>query len=229
MARKSSDMILLLGSRGRSRGRSSSFGHKLRGIAAKAFGSGAQSGRGASWVSGGRRAGGVSLLAMMPGWLAVALALACFVGGYFVGGHFASAKELTPQGAGLNANGGDRGNTGDGLAGRAPSMIGEVDAKVLSSTAFVLSGYAHLEPAAAKAAAKALTDRLQGYGLANARPHEFRTDAGPVWAAVVYYDGPTQEKLTKAQIEALPAEAGDDVMRSFKRTDPSWPLPQQIQ
>lgn len=224
MARKSSDMILLLGSRGRASKRNSGFGGKLR---AKfqgllGFGGRSASGRGQSWVSGGRRSGAASLLEMVPGWLAVMLALACFVGGYFVGGHFAVSRGGDPQGSGLNANG------GDDLSGRTPGMIGEVDAKVLSNTAFALSMYNYKEPAAAKQAAKSLSDRLRSLGLAMARPYEYPAADGPVWIVVVYYDGPDQRARTLAQILALPDDAADEAMRYCKTSEQVWPIPLTI-
>ncbi|MCC7064059.1 MAG: hypothetical protein IT456_14715 [Planctomycetes bacterium] len=77
MARKVSDMVLLLGSRGRARARSrSGFSQALHRVSQLVFGRSAKRERPSQGT-----------------WILPVIALLCFAGGYLVGGHFAGPKE----------------------------------------------------------------------------------------------------------------------------------------
>ena len=209
MVRKASDMVLLLGSRGRYRGRSGSgFLHTVRGLLSGLLGGGGRRGE--------TRA---SRASAVPGWLAFAGALLCFAGGFFVGGQVAAGKSLDPDrgAAGLQAGGGAR-----------PGVIGEVDTKVLASRAFIVSAYPGLESAEAKGKARALSDFLRGQKLLKARPYEYATQKGPVWVVAVYFDGDAEQAATRERLLQLPPEVPDEMFLQLRKTEADWPKAMDI-
>lgn len=211
MARKSADMILLLGSRGQYRGRKSGFFQSrflksLGGTVGALFGraesrSSLRSPRGGS--SAPRRAGGLLLLAV---------ALVGFVGGFFVRGHFAAA-----------ATGADSGAAGLHAAPQSPGLVGETDAGPLAPQAFIVSVYPNLPAAEARQRASALADWLREQDLKRARPYEWPTANGPLWVVAVYFDGDTDQAATAERLHALPAEVPDATFVQLRKSEAGWP------
>jgi len=205
VVRKVSDMVLLLGSRGRSRSRGksglfSSLGRVVKGLLG---GSSSEAllrrpGRGAS----------------MGGWLALGAALACFAGGFLTGSHFGGKQK---EGEALKIDSGPR----------TPGVI-DIDSKPIYNWAFVVSCYPTLPAAEAKAKVKELCDYLRAKGLKNAKPYEFPAKQGPLWVAAVYFDGPDQEKATNLALHALPEDVPDAAFVSLRKSGEGWPLAQQI-
>lgn len=211
MARKSSDMVLLLGSRGQYRGRSSSFLKSLRSLV------------GGAWFGGGRRResrgprsrGGGSGAGFASGLSVLALLLAGFVGGFFVRGQFAGAA---PQDgvAGLKA-------------GQTPEIVGEIDTTALASQAFIVSAYQGVEPAVARQQAKHLSEYLRSQDLRKARPYEYPSQNGPLWVVAVYFDGDAEQEAIRTKLKLLPAEVPDAVFCQLRKSDPDWPMAWPIQ
>lgn len=155
--------------------------------------------------------------AMVPGWLALAVALLCFGGGYVVRG------VLTPDpddGAGLQAA------TRNGP--RAPGVI-EAETDPLANQGYVVAAYEDLAPAEAKGRAVALSRWLQAQGFEKARPYEFAVEGGRLWGVVVYYDGPVECETTGQQLRALPADVPDPIVVGLRNLPGSdWPMAARI-
>lgn len=202
-------MVMLLGSRGRARVRSSSgFGAFWRGVVELV------AGKASGHPSLRRRDPSRSLRsATVSRWLAIAAALLCFVGGFFAGGTWADARAAARQpGAGLKAE------------GTAPGFIGEFDATPLSSDAFIVSVYPNLAPEVAKARAKALADHLRGRELAKARPYLYPNGKdGPLWVVAVYYDGEAELAATQALLTNLPDDVPDETFVHLRKSEAGWP------
>jgi hypothetical protein len=198
VARKSSDMVLLLGSRGQYRGRNSgvlqSVGSALGNFFGRARGRSRQS----------RSHGGAGSL------LLLSVALLGFVGGFFVRGQFAAA-------------GGPAGAAGLQAGPQAPGIVGEIDAAPLASQAFIVSVYPGLEPAVAQQRARQLSDYLRGRQLAKARPYEYPSQQGPLWVVAVYFDGDSERAATRDKLRLLPAEVPDATFVELRKTEPDWP------
>ena len=131
-------MVMLLRSRG-SGGRRRKKSNGLLGTIGGAVGQllgGSKSGRGARSRSGG--SGG--LAAMVPGWIAIGLALLCFGSGYVVRGYVAPPAP-DDGGAGLQAN------TRSGDPGGRPVAPGviETDIAPLSNQAFFVAAFLFCE------------------------------------------------------------------------------------
>ena len=205
-------MVLLLGSRGQYRGRSSSgFVGTLRRFSATAL-QFLGIGRPANLRRGETRA---SRGSTVSGWLALGGALLFFAVGYLVG-HSTSNAAPGNGSAGLKAD-------GNGAAGpTAPAIIGEFDARPLGSEAFAVVAY-QLDAAAGKARAKALSDWLRARDLQKARPFEYPGKDGPLWIVAVYFDGAAEEAATRERLKQLPADVPDDVFAS-QRANPKWPV-----
>lgn len=202
MVRKTSDMALLLGSRGRGRSRSG-LATFVRGIYESWFGR-------SQW-----RSERPARSLQVPGWLAAVALLAAFAGGFLVGGKLGGAPS---EGAGLQAN-----------KPATPSFVGEFDARPLSRTAFVVAAYPELAEADAKAAAKALSDWLVAQGLAKARPYLFPRQVGPVWTVAVYFDGEAEQQATRNLLTRLPEAVPDSTFLLYRNTEAEWPKPWPIQ
>lgn len=192
MARKVSDMVLLLGSRGRSRGGKSS-GHVL--------------GRVMRWVFGGSNARSSSAVSS---WTVLVVAMLCFAGGYVVGDHFGAGKEAPGKQA-LKAG-----------------PVGELDTRVLSSTAFLVAAYEGMPAEQARPKAKALAEYLRARGLAKAKPYEAVFPKGSLWLVVVYYGTEAERVDTSGKLVSLPVDVPDDSfvqLRETKRDDGKvWPF-----
>lgn len=210
MARKSADMILLLGSRGQYRGRKSSFlsslGASLSGLFGRAT-AGRSSLRGSRASSSTpSRAGNLVLLAVL---------LVGFAGGFFVRGHFAAAAPADGS-AGLQAT------------PRSPSIVGEIDAAPLANEAFIVSAYPGLPAPEAQQRAKELAEWLRGQELRRARPFEYQAQSGPLWVVAVYFDGEAEKAATAERLRGLPQEVPDTMFAHFRKSDSDWPKPLTI-
>ena len=190
-------MVLLLGSRGRSRSSSSKFGDALRGIVGTVFGGSSLRRR-----DDGRRRG-----AAVPAWVASALALGCFAGGFLMGDHFGQAK-------------GAKASEALRVSGRAPGLLPE---ERLSPEAFIVSAYPNLDAGAAKARARALSDYLVGKKLQKARPLEWSAGPSPLWVVAVYFDGPAEQAATKNLLTGLPVDVPDEAFVHLRNTEVEWP------
>lgn len=209
MARKSSDMVMLLSSRGKTRrGKAggSIFGAVTK-VAADVFGiSRKQRDPGPSRASTG-------LL------LAVCVGAACFGAGYVVGGKF---------GVG----------TGNGELRikdtRRPGVIGEFDARKLTDSAFVVALYTDADESFAKAKAQKLTEYLQGTGLPRTRPYLLPHPKGPFWTVAVYYDGDVEYAASRNKLLAL-RDVPDAEFQELRRdrtqegSEKDWPISRSIQ
>ncbi len=197
-------MVMLLRSRGsgggRRRGKSGLFSTLGHGLVRLLGGS---SGR----RDPGPKNRGASLV---PGWLALAVALACFGGGYVVRGYVAPVQQEIGGGAGLKAG------------PRAPGVI-EADTEPLTSRAFFVAAYQEMAADEARSRAMELSRYLRGQGLAKARPYEYPAAAGRLWVVVVYYDGPTEYKATREQLLALPADVPDPIFVGLRNHESDWP------
>jgi hypothetical protein len=152
----------------------------------------------------------------VSGWVALGGALACFVGGFLAGGHFARAESADPhQQEALHAT------------GQPPDFIGEV--RPLSSQAFVVSIYQGVPRAEARQRAKALSDLLVERDLQKARPYEWPTANGPMWVCAVYFDGETEKSVTRQKLQLLADNPPDPVFQQLRKTTPGWPEDYPIQ
>lgn len=201
MARKTSDIALLLGSRGRSRSKGG-FGYVVRSLVDAVLGRG-QGGR--SLRRDDRRSRGVS------GWLFVGGVLLAFAGGFLLGGHLGGPNDAGP--AGLRA----------GVTGRTPAFVGEVDALPMAPQAFVVSAYPGLVEDDARARAAALARYLQAQGLPKSRPYCYPARDGAVWVVAVYFDGEVEQAATRDRLRALPADVPDETFVMLRNRDEHWP------
>lgn len=211
MARKSSDMVLLLGSRGQYRGRNSGFLKSLRSAFGSFFGRVGSRQRGAGRGGSGRSGGSLG-----SGLAVVALLLIGFVGGFFVRGQFASAAPKEGV-AGLKAG------------PQAPEIVGEMDTAPLSSQAFIVSVYPGVEAAAARQRARHLSEYLRSQQLPKARPYEYPSQNGPLWVVAVYFDGDAEQAATRQKLTLLPAEVPDATFVELRKTEAGWPTAWPIQ
>jgi hypothetical protein len=205
VARKVSDMVLLLGSRGRSRTSSKSALDQVLGRIVR-------------WFSGSSRFLGSSQRERRAPRLplgVIAVALACFAAGYFVRGQFG------PSPAGTEKS----------LKAQAPGAIGEFDAMPLSKEALIVVGYDRLAPEIARPKAKQMAEFLQARGHKRARPYEAHMEAGSLWLVVVYYDGEAEKLEEQKRLRLLSPGDVNDEFFSKTRADfeKDWPIPYPIQ
>jgi hypothetical protein len=207
VARKTSDIALLLGSRGRSRSRGSrGFADTVRKFIDKLAG---RRGSGRSLRRDDRRG-----RQNVSGWLFLIGLLVAFGGGFVVGGKFGG-----PGGpADLSAN-----------PGRTPGFVGEFVTPPLTSDAFIVAAYPGLEPDEAKERGAGLCAWLRDHGLQKARLYEYLTEkVGRVWVVAVYFDGSAEEEATHKRLKALPQDAPDQAFAQSRSQDEQWPLPRRI-
>ena len=201
VVRKTSDMVLLLGSRGRSRSSGSKFGDTLRGIVGTVFGGN----------SSRRRDDLRRRNSAVPAWVASALALGCFAGGFLMGDHFGQQKGAK---AGVDSL---------RTSGRKAELLTEADTPRLSAEAFIVSAYPNLDVSAAKEGAKALSDYLRERKIGKARPYWWVDGPKPLWVVAVYFDGPTEREATRNLLQALPADVPDEAFVHLRNTEVEWP------
>jgi hypothetical protein len=202
VVRKSSDIAMLLGSRGRARPRGG-VGQSIRSVFD-------------SWLGRPARRD-ERPRASVPSWLALVGVLAAFAVGFFTGGRLgiqpadqASQLDAKPQG-------GKR-------PGNEPTLLDANEVEPLHSTCFVVAFYENVSDAIGRAQAKALSDWLRQQQLPTARPYLIQSRIGPVWSVCVYFDGPSQQASVRERLLALPVEGVPDlVFVQLRKTDPEWP------
>lgn len=216
MARKYSDLVLLLGSRGNSRSRNKS---GLAAVWARlqqwVLG---QSSASRSLTRGGASQGRRTTAAV---WLALGIAVLAFAGGY------AAGVAVTMR----STEFADVGGNGSRELPRSPlraGVVGELDTKPLSSDALLVAAYEGVAAEDARMRAKALVEYLAARGFPRARAYEFRSDTGSLWTVLVYCIGPQDRELQRERLRQLPAEVPDDSvvrLRDSQRADgKSWPF-----
>ena len=194
-------MVLLLGSRGRSRSSGSKFGDTLRGIVGAVFGG----------SSSRRREDMRRRNSAVPAWVASALALGCFAGGFLMGDHFGQAKGAKMGADSLRAS------------GRKAELLSEADTARLSAEAFIVSAYPNHDATAAKESAKTLSDYLRERKIGKARPLEWSAGPKPLWVVAVYFDGPAEREATKNLLMGLPQDVPDEYFVHLRNTEVEWP------
>lgn len=209
VARKTSDIALLLGSRGRTRGRSG-FGKFVETFVG-GFGFGSRSSGRSAWrEERSPRHPQVSV------WVSAVLVLAAFGGGYLVGGKNGGTVKND-----LNAK--------LPAAGPAqPGFLGEFDARPLHKYAFIVAVYPGMAVADAKGAAKTLADWLVAAKLEKTRPYEFPAKDGPLWVVAVYYEGEAEMIATRDRLRAL-RDVPDTSFVHLQNTEAEWPKAWAVQ
>lgn len=204
MVRKSSDMALLLGARGRLGQRRGGGGGFLASVVSTVQGLFQP-----NWRSEQRARSGRAI----PGWLALGGVLAAFAVGFFAGGRFAGPIDNS----GLHAKGGTPGTA----PGVTPQVLDPDQQTVESpkgSTALAVSTHATL------AAARELCDYLKSRGLAKAQPYEASSAKGTAWVSVVYYDGPNERRASVERLRGLPAsDVPDREFLRLRNQGEQWP------
>lgn len=197
-------MVLLLGSRGRSRAGSKSKLDQLLGRVARWF-------SGSSLLGGSLRSRPAPRLPLGV----IAVALACFAAGYFVRGQVGLAAPSNEK----------------SLKAQAPGAIGEFDSPQLSKTSMIAVGYDRLSPEVARPKARQMAEFLQAQGFKKARPLEVRMETGPLWLVVVYYDGDSEKRQVQKDLRALdPAKVTDEFFAKTRADfEKDWPMPYTIQ
>jgi hypothetical protein len=198
VVRRTSDIALLLGSRGRAKTRGG-FGRSFRQLLDGWFGR-------SPWREErpSRR--------VVPGWLALGAVLGSFAGGFWLGG------KATPR-DGVAA-------TLDAKVGKEAGFI-DADEMPCNRQFLMAAAYIGLSSTQAHGSAKALAEYLRGKGLQKAKPYLFATAKGPVWVVAVYYEGKTEEQKTTQLMRALPADVPDEAFLSLRRhqeaSENGWP------
>lgn len=223
MGRKVSDMVLLLGSRGRSRGRSKSgMGSWFRRIGHLVFGAGGGERQSSGWLSGGRQSGtGTGFSGV---WLLAVVGLACFAAGYLTAGRFAGIGDAgAKDGAGKSEL-------------RSAGVIGEPDTRPKSNQALIVAAYEGVAADEAKAKAVALTEYLRKQKFTKCKPYESKTADGTLWLVVVYYDSDLDLRVTRDRLRQLPADIPDEFCVRLRRdgwqgaeSKIDWPIPWSVQ
>ncbi|MFT4515424.1 MAG: hypothetical protein ACI89X_003423 [Planctomycetota bacterium] len=202
MARRTSDIAMLLGSSSKSR---SSRG---RGLTGKLVGF-IDSMLGRKSMRGRRQERREQTVPLLVFGVAVLLA---FGGGYAFGGGF--------------------GNKGDGsnplrAPGRSASFVDEIETGPMAAQAFIVSAYPGRPAADAKILAHDLSKYLIDKGLAKVRPYPWPTPEGTLWVVAVYFDGEAEAAQTKQLLAELPDNVPDKMFCSLReadaKSDTGWP------
>lgn len=203
--RKTSDIAMLLGARGKSRSRSSRRGvfSPFLGVIDGVLG-----------YSGKRRR--KQRKQNVPAMVFAVAVIAAFGGGFLVGGQFADAAGDDP----LRAR-----------VGRAPDFVNERLTEKLADQGYVVAIY---DPAIAGGDAEAKQDALnlakylQGMGLEKSRALLWNTQEASFWVTVVYYEGDAERDGTKDQLLNLPEDVPCQEFASY-RSDSGWPADRKIE
>ena len=194
--RKTSDIAMLLGARGKSRSRSSrggvfsSFFGVIDGVLGR---------------SGKRRR--KQRKQNVPAMVFAVAVIAAFGGGFLVGGQFADAAGDDP----LRAR-----------VGQAPDFVNEQETDKLAAWGYVVAAFDPSEPssdAQAMRSAFDLAKYLQGQGLAKSRARRW---SNGVWVTVVYYEGDAECDGTRDQLLNLPADVPCPEFCMY-RSESDWP------
>lgn len=197
MARKTSDIAMLLGSSSKRSRRGGGFTGKLVGAIDSMLGRKYKGNRRQE-----RRDQSVPLLVF-----GIALLLA-FGGGYAVGGGFGKGEDSTNP---LRAQ------------GRKPTFVDEIKTKPLAPEAFIVSAYPGVQSAEAKVEAHALCKYLKQKGLTKVRPYPWPMDGGSLWVVAVYFDGEAEAQKTRQLLLELPADVPDRMFCTIRDRDSATP------
>ena len=200
--RKTSDIAMLLGARGKPRSRSSRGGvfSSFLGVIDGVLGR-----------SGKRRR--KQRKQNVPAMVFAVAVIAAFGGGFLVGGQFADAAGDDP----LRAR-----------VGQAPDFVNERLDEKLADRGFAVAVY---EPdrlggdAAAQQEALNLAKYLRSMGLAKSGVRFWDTG---VWVAVVYCEGDAERDGTRDQLLNLPQDVPCEVFAKY-RAESGWPSDREIQ
>lgn len=202
MVRRTSDIALLLGSRGRVKSRSGfgrSIGKMLEG-----------------WLGRSPWREERPSRRVVPGWLALAAVLAAFAGGFWLGGK--SPREAA-------------GTTLDAKPGKVAGFIDEYE-RPSNRQFLMASAYLRATSAQGRASAKALAEYLNGKGLQKARPYLHSTPKGQFWVVAVFYEGDAELRASTALMRGLPADVPDAAFaalrQQYEATAEGWPRSYQV-
>lgn len=207
MARRTSDIAMLLGSSSKSRSsKNSGFTGKLVGFVDSLLGRKPKRNRRQE-----RREQSVPMLVF-----AIAV-LVAFGGGYAIGGGF-----------------GGKGKDSNTLIapGRTPTFVDEVETQPLAAEAFIVSAYPGVPAADAKIRAHSLSQHLVGQGLLKARPYPWPQADGTLWVVAVYFDGQAEFAKTAQMLRDLPQDVPDEMFCNIRKNDrqsaTGWPSSMEI-
>lgn len=202
MVRKTSDIALLLGSRGRGRPRGGGFARSVRGIWASWFGR-------SQW-----RDDRPPKHLLVPGWLAAAGVLAAFAGGYLAGGRFGTSP--ADGKAGLMAT-----------APVTPVLFAENESdetEPLEANAFLVAMYPGIGDAEGRAQARQFAAWLVERDLKKARA--YLVAQNDTWAVAVYYGSPAEQQATRDKLVALrdvPDQSFHEWREERRNKGEEWP------
>jgi hypothetical protein len=212
--RKSSDIAMLLGSRGRRPSRSG-FTQRVR----SAY---------ESWVGKNQwRREPRKLFGPVPGWAALIGVLAAFGGGYGLRGVLAPVAANAANGVAENGGAASAQLDTRTETGQAPTFL-DFDTTPLTREGFVVAAYPGQEAGNAKSRAKQLAEWLRQQGFAKAKPYEYPTKEGGLWTVFVYYEGEAEAAATQDRLIALPVEVPDAAFVQLRKTENPWPTPCRI-
>lgn len=202
MVRKTNDIALLLGSRGRGRSRSG-LSRFVRGLWD-------------SWFARSQWRDERPRSLQVPGWLAAGALLIAFAAGFLIGGQMGS--KTPADAAGLQAR---RGTTAD--------WIDNYDGRALTRTGFVVAHYLGVAEADARKRATELTHFLVEKGLGKARPYLATGTKGPLWTVTVWYEGDTEQRATRDKLVGLPEDVPDASFQFLRKSGKEeWPKPREF-
>jgi len=204
--RKTSDIAMLLGSRGKSRSRGSrgGLGSSFFGAIDGALGR----------VFKGRRKDRAQAVPLVV--FAIGL-LVAFGGGFLVGDRF---------------SGGDGNDPLRARIGQQPGFVNEVDTTPLASHAFIVTAYPlteNLDEAGARQKATDLAAYLVQHGLEKARPFPWPRNQGIIWVTAVYFSNDVEQQETRDRLLNMPDSVPDEMFCELRIKDSEWPTVMRIQ
>lgn len=201
MARKTSDMAMLLGRSGKSRSHKGGLSKKLVGFIDTMLGRAGKRG-----IRQERRQQSVPLL------IVGIVVLLSFGSGYAIG---SGASDTVDGIDSLRAP-----------AGREPTFVDEIKTKPLAGTAFIVSGYPGVPSAEGRSLANDLAKYLDGNGLhQKVRPYPWPRGSGTCWVVAVYFDGESDKEKVATLLRSLPLDVPDEAFCKWRENgeDGSWP------
>jgi hypothetical protein len=204
--RKTSDIAMLLGSRGKSRSRGSrgGFGSSFFGAIDGLLGRFGRS----------RRKDKGQTVPMLV--FAIGLMVA-FGGGFLVGDRL--------------GGGSDDNNPLNARIGQKPNFVKEVDTTALEDRAFIVTAYPlteSLDEAGARQKASDLAAYLVQHGLPKARPYPWPRGNGVIWVTAVYFSGEAEEKASRDRLLNMPNDVPDELFCKLRIEDSQWPTVMKI-
>lgn len=207
--RKTSDIAMLLGSRGKSRSRSS-----RGGLGASFLGAiDGLLGRFGKNRRGGRRSDRGQTVPVIV--FAIGL-LVAFGGGFLLGDRLGGA---------------DGSDSLDARVGQKPVFLKELDAAPLEKQAFIVTAYPvneNMDEATAQQKASDLASYLYSKGLKKARPYAWPGKEGAIWVTAVYFSGKAEERMTRDRLFNTPEDVPDELFCKLRNDDSQWPTVMDI-